>query len=202
MDYYFFSLVNNLAGRHPGVDVLMRLAATYLPLAGVAILAGVWWWPQVPAARERARRVVMYAVLAVMVGLGANQVIGTIWFRPRPFAGHEVTLLLGRSPDPSFPSDHATFTTAMAALFSLARHPGSRVLWLVTVLVGFARVFCGTHYPGDILGGVGTGALAAGLVWVVRGRLEPAVAGVLSVLPGGRKGFPCAHGRGAGGKSV
>ena len=50
---------------------------------------------------------------------------------------------------------------------------------LVACTIGIARVFVGVHYPGDILGGVGSGLLAASMVIALRRPLRVPTEGLL-----------------------
>ena len=70
-------------------------------------------------------------------------------------------LLVGRSTDPSFPSDHATGAFAIAVAIWLYDRTIGTVFLVIGVLVGFARVYVGVHYPGDVLGGAILGAAVA-----------------------------------------
>ena len=97
---------------------------------------------------------------SVCLALAAAHLIGYAHFRPRPFAGHAVTLLLGRSPDPSFPSDHATFAFAMIPVLWWKSRRGRWPLLAAGVVLAFSRVYCGTHYPGDVVGGAFLGLLS------------------------------------------
>jgi len=73
-------------------------------------------------------------------------------------------LLVGKSPDASFPSDHTAFAAAFtAALFDKGRELAV-FLAVFTVVLGISRVYVGTHYPFDVLGGICTGILGNGLV--------------------------------------
>ncbi len=56
----------------------------------------------------------------------------------------------------SFPSGHSTTAAAMG--FILARFAVSKVYWaigpaLLTLLIGYSRVYNGLHFPGDVLAG-------------------------------------------------
>jgi undecaprenyl-diphosphatase len=67
------------------------------------------------------------------------------------------------------PSDHATaaFAIAFGVLVFLNRAAGIALV-PVAILIGFARVWTGLHYPGDILAAAVIAALSAGFVYVVR----------------------------------
>jgi undecaprenyl-diphosphatase len=93
--------------------------------------------------------------------------IGDFWNRPRPYEAHPgiAHLFVAASPDPSFPSDHATAAFAIAiAIFLRSRRPGWLALGMATVLA-ISRVVMGTHYPTDVLGGAAVGSIAALILW-------------------------------------
>ena len=59
----------------------------------------------------------------------------------------------------SFPSSHAVNNFAAATFFSYF-YPGYKyVLFIGAFLIAISRVFCGVHYPFDILGGIFIGIL-------------------------------------------
>ena len=94
-----------------------------------------------------------------------NQLILPFVQRMRPYDGGVTQLLIAPSVDPSFPSDHATATFAIATAFLLhgMRHLGLGFL-AAALLVTFSRVYIGTHYASDVLGGAMTGVFAAVIV--------------------------------------
>ncbi len=57
--------------------------------------------------------------LSFLLGLAINQVILLLVHRIRPYDAGISHLLIAPSADPSFPSDHATATFAIAAAFLL-----------------------------------------------------------------------------------
>jgi undecaprenyl-diphosphatase len=122
---------------------------------------------------------VLTVAIAVGLSLALNQLIGNLWFRPRPYARHaSAHLLVAASADPSFPSDHATagFAIALGAATSL---PATAFIVVVeTIVMSVARVYVGLHYPGDILGGLLTAALAALIATGVVKLCEPLLARV------------------------
>jgi undecaprenyl-diphosphatase len=161
MDTTIFHAINGLAGHYDGIDDAFEATSRYVPFALVALLLGLWFWPGPRSERDRRQWGVIAATLAAILALGVNQVVIRLWERPRPFVDHRVTLLLSPSPDPSFPSDHATFGFAVAvALLLISRRVGIATL-VVAVVLAFSRVYVGEHYLSDVLTGALIGSLAA-----------------------------------------
>jgi membrane-associated phospholipid phosphatase len=102
--------------------------------------------------------------MAAVVAFGINQVLNQAVNRPRPYAVHHVHLLLARSHDASFPSDHTAVAFAVAVSLWAVRPRLGTVLAVLGALLGLSRVIAGVHYPGDILGGALVGALSAAIV--------------------------------------
>ena len=82
--------------------------------------------------------------------------------RSRPFVSHHaVHLFIAHAKDPGFPSDHATGGFAIAMAVWLYDRTFGALLFALAGLLSFARVYAGTHYPGDVLAGAAIGAAAA-----------------------------------------
>ena len=179
MDGALFDAINGLAGHHRVLDGVMALLASAGPYALMATLLVLWFLRGARGARDLRQRAVLHATLATVAALWVNQAILRVWSRPRPFAVRAAVMLLERSGDPSFPSDHATFSFAVAvALFTAFRGLGCAALVLAT-LIGFARVFAGEHYVGDVLGGAAIGAVAALATMPAMPRVERSIAPLL-----------------------
>jgi membrane-associated phospholipid phosphatase len=77
-----------------------------------------------------------------------------------------MVLLIARSADPSFPSDHATGAFALAfGVWLYDRAIGSALL-VVAALLSFSRIYVGTHYPGDVIAGALIGVAMAGTLYL------------------------------------
>lgn len=161
MDYAAYQAINGLTG-DTFVDGLFVVLANELPVVVVVVVAALFLWP-LGTEREPRRRGAVSATAAASFGLLINQPIGHLVNRVRPYLAHpaHAHLLIARSHDPSFPSDHATgaFALATAVLFYNRRLGGA--LLVLGALLGFSRVYVGTHYPGDVLGGALIGIAAA-----------------------------------------
>ena len=113
------------------------------------------------------RHGVIAAGFSAALALGIAQIIAHLWDRPRPYLAHptEAHLFIAPSPDPSFPSDHATAAFAIAIALLLRNRKAGIVALVMAVALCVARVAAGTHYPGDVLAGAVLGTAAALLFW-------------------------------------
>lgn len=155
--FYFLNAGENLSGWPLHLAIF---AAKYL-ICAIPLWLIVCW-----IGRPSTRGALLSAVMAVVLALCINKVIGIVWFHPRPFmipVGHTY---LSHAADSSFPSDHTTIIWAVGLSFLLSR--GLRisgcVLLALALCVGWARVFVGVHFPMDILGGIAVGSLAVAIV--------------------------------------
>lgn len=70
-----------------------------------------------------------------------------------------VHLLVGCTGSFSFPSSHAVNNFAGAVFFSHFYPRFTAAFYSAAILMALSRVFCGVHYPSDILGGMIIGML-------------------------------------------
>lgn len=198
MDYTLYKAVNGLSG-YALADEVVRLLADGLPTVLVALVALTFLVPW--AARRRRRRSgAVLATAAAGLALLVNQPIARAVARARPYNAHpaHAHLLIARSHDPSFPSDHATGAFALAMGVWLYDRRFGTILMALAAVLSFSRVYVGTHYPGDVVAGALIGsAVAAGLYLLApTRRLVESVARrcgelwdrLTSRLAGGRRG--------------
>lgn len=154
--------INGLSGTGPWLDSLMIVASEWgIPILVVAV-AGQWWVKQ---NRRHNRHVLLASGFSFLLGLALNQIVLLFVSRIRPYDNGVTDLLIARSADFSFPSDHATAAIAVASAFLL--HGMTRrgtVFLAAAAFIALSRVYIGTHYASDIIGGAATGILAALLI--------------------------------------
>jgi undecaprenyl-diphosphatase len=170
MDYALFRTVNGLTGTH-WLDRLLTILTGDLPALLMLLVALTFLtaWRRHRAARQRGA---VLGTASAALALLLNQPISHLVARPRPYLAHpaHAHLLIARSPDASFPSDHATGAFALAVGVWLYDRTIGAILLALAAVISFSRVYVGTHYPGDVL----AGALIGAAVAVALHRLVPA----------------------------
>ncbi|EPZ49061.1 hypothetical protein N007_04265 [Alicyclobacillus acidoterrestris ATCC 49025] len=166
-DVVVFRALNQHAGSIPVLDAIMTFLAEYaLELDALWLIVA---WFTLPREDEEKRHALVVAVAGGALALLVNVVIGTLWYRARPFtyAGFGAHKLIPHSADGSFPSDH---TSGGFGIASALWGQGPRWLcWTFTIcstVVAVARIYVGVHWPTDVIAGmvigIGAGRLAHG----------------------------------------
>lgn len=176
MDVYLFQQINGLAGQSLFFDNFIILCAKYLPVVFALFLVGLWLTRQ-----PQLQRGAFLTGASTLLALSIAQIINAIVLRPRPYA-YAIHLLVDRTTDTSFPSDHTTIAFAIAALVWQFNRKWATAILSLALLQGFARVYVGAHYPGDVLGGAVLGILVS--IAVGRASSMPSVRRLLDSLFG------------------
>jgi undecaprenyl-diphosphatase len=172
----WFEHVNRFAESTPLLHAPLRLYAQY----GVVLFGGLLllsWWR---ARRDRDPRTVaaaLWAPAGMLVAVGLNQPLVHHFHEVRPYTVFPHALVLvGRSHDFAFPSDHAVMAGAVAAGVLLADRRLGAVTVAAALLMAAARVYVGAHFPLDVVAGLFFGSAVAVVTFlVVRPLLVPVV---------------------------
>lgn len=161
-DLIITEAINGLAGQVPALDTFfIYLTSIGVPLL-VAAVAAQWWRRD---DRPDVRHALVASGLTFLLGLALNQIILLFIHRMRPYDAGLTHLLLAPSADFSFPSDHATASFAIVfAFFAHGLKRWGTAFAFAAALICFSRIYVGTHYFTDILGGVLTALIAALLI--------------------------------------
>jgi undecaprenyl-diphosphatase len=162
MDDITTQWINAPAGNNPLVDSVIIAITTYgVPF--VVLCVASQWWGQ--GDKIHVRHACVAAGVSFLTGLAFNQLLLLFVHRVRPYDSGVTHLIIPRSADWSFPSDHATAAFAVAVAFALQGLPmRANFFALAAALIAWSRVFVGTHYVTDVIGGAFTGIAAALLV--------------------------------------
>jgi undecaprenyl-diphosphatase len=166
IDWTLFELCNGLAGRSPTLDAVIRVLMNdyALTTALVLLLFGLWFTGKSRTIREQNQRAVLSAIASMLLGNLFVKALNLVFYRPRPFADHTVTLLFYRPSDSSFPSNPTSIGFCIATSVWWFNRKMGLVLYVLASLLGLARLCGGVHYPSDILGGALIGMFSAYLV--------------------------------------
>ncbi len=196
MDRALYRLINGLADHTTWAHGAFKLYAN----AGIVVFAALLIAAYLDGRRHNAHLGVAGAIWAggaALAALGAGQLIGRAVDRLRPYETMtDVHVLIARTADFSFPSDHATVAGAVAAGLLMTNRRWGTVAAVAAGTMAFTRVYVGAHYPADVLAGLTLGAVVAvaGRLFIVpvirqfvthlaRTRLRPVVAATLASKP-------------------
>lgn len=152
MNMALFRLINGLANKNIFFDKLMIFSSTYMEYIYILILAAVFVLG-VYKKNGDCRKAAFNTFIVAAISLILNFVIGSFYYMDRPFVHNKVNLLVQHSKDASFPSDHATGTMSIAVGMGKYNKSLSILLTVLSIMVGFSRVYVGNHYPMDVIGG-------------------------------------------------
>lgn len=158
-DLHLFNLVHQYVGKYKYLDNLGRFSAEY-PGYLVLILVGM---------------VAQYIhhwqlfFLPLFAGLVArfivNEAVYAFCRRKRPSEVLAFTPLVPKPKHSSFPSGHASFFGGFAFLLLAYSTPLAMVCIGTVLVMCLARVFCGVHWPSDILAGMSVALAVTLLFW-------------------------------------
>lgn len=163
-DAALVAVQSTLAGRPgvlPGARAMSHFGEHSAGWIGVSLLGALL--------QPARRRVWLTAGVGAFLAHAAAVVIKRVVKRERP---HHPSIAVNVSTPSrlSFPSAHATSTTAAAIL--LGKASGLPLPWLLVPPMALSRLVLGVHYPTDVLTGVAVGAAVAKTVGAVADRKE------------------------------
>jgi undecaprenyl-diphosphatase len=167
MNDSLFEQVNALARATPWLHpVLLGYAGYGVVLFGLLMVAG--WWVARRSGRSEPMAAIICAVVATLAAVAINQPIVNAVHEARPYTTHPGALVLvTRSADFSFPSDHAVMAGAVALSLVFVSRGLAALATVAALVMAFARVYIAAHYPGDVLVRLVLGAVVALVVYLV-----------------------------------
>ena len=166
------------ANGHPLLDAI----ATFFAFAGgsfayLFVLPLIFWTID----RQLGRWLLVVLVTAIFVVVGGKE----LFDRPRPFQyDAESVMSLVEASGNGFPSGHVGVSLAIWGFVALwaQRWWGYALVFIYIVIMGWARMYTGVHYPQDVAGGLLVGSAVAPGIYRLRGPLERAWARLPSAL--------------------
>ena len=161
-----FSFINNIAGKNQILDSIMIFVANYFIFVIPVFLIYLWF-------KKSKKKEALFILVSILISLAIAWGITLVYFHPRPFMIGLGKKLIQHAPETSFPSDHTTGMFAVTfSLVFLKEYKKGAIFLILSLLVGFARIFCGIHFPFDIIGSFFVALVGAGTVFIVREKLN------------------------------
>jgi undecaprenyl-diphosphatase len=146
MNNKVFKLINQFSGRYSPIDLLMILISNKIRYVFIFVLIFMWF------RNDSYKKVSCNAVKSTGITLLIHTLIKLFYFKPRPFVNKRVGILIPSKMDSTFPSKHTLLVFAIStSIFLYDRVLGS-IMWVLSILTGFSRIWVGHHYPSDIIG--------------------------------------------------
>lgn len=156
MDAFIFQKINALALKSIWADSLgIFFADPFSYIVGASLLIFLIFnfkkhWPMV-----------ILALISGSLAKGITEIIRFFWGRPRPFVENHVNLLIDNISSKSFPSGHASFFFGLSMVVYLFNKKLGLIFFAASIVISIARIYCGLHWPLDIVGGFVVGIISA-----------------------------------------
>ena len=160
-DFYIFQKINQFAGKSVCLDSTAIFFARYFEYFLILVLLLF-----LAKNLKKYRPMVVQAfVAAILSRFVITNIIRWFFPRPRPFIENHVNLLFNYNPlESSFPSGHAAFYFAVAAIVYSYNKKAGILFYVASFLISISRVFSGIHWPSDILAGALVGIFSGWLI--------------------------------------
>ena len=175
MDTTILNYLNSFAGRWMFFDTAVIFKAEYLGWwmltgLGAFLIYPVYFWRKRFVStwtfhvQVQMQMVFVALVSAFFSRFFITDLIRFFYSRPRPFETMDIYQLVAHDGGSSFPSGHAAFFFALAVTIFFYNRRWGIWYFIWAMVIGFARIFAGVHWPADIIGGIIVGVFCGVLV--------------------------------------
>jgi len=160
MNYFLFQQLNQLAGKFQWLDNLGIFFAEYFGYLLILLVLIIPLFYKRPG-----WKIALQSFLAaILARFGIVELIRWIWPEPRPFIENNVNLILTHNNTAAFPSGHAAFFFSLSTVIYFYNKKAGIGFFIASFLISISRVFCGVHWPSDILAGALVGIFSGWLI--------------------------------------
>ncbi|PLX26482.1 hypothetical protein C0581_04440 [Candidatus Parcubacteria bacterium] len=173
-----FLKINAHIGKNKFFDAVAYVCAIFLIYILGAMVLGWGAFILFESSPDQFDYLIKLLLTAHVFAIGISYILAVIWPHRRPRAELENIKNVFRTIETwkSFPSDHTTISCLLAFIAIIVGVPVwfGALLVILALIVGSARVYCGVHYPRDIIGGiVWAGVVALMSPWLLENITQP-----------------------------
>jgi undecaprenyl-diphosphatase len=164
MEAFIFRAINDLALKNTWLDTFGLFFAIDFPYILTICLLMLLVFNY-----KKYRLVVLQSFLAGFLARGIAEFIRLFIDKPRPFVENQVNFLHFKSfiediNSRAFPSGHASFFFAISFVLFLYNKKLGIVFFTASSAIALARIYCGIHWPLDMVGGLIVGIFSGIIV--------------------------------------
>jgi len=164
MEAFVFRAINDLALKNAWLDTFGLFFAIGFPyiLTFCLLLILVFNY-------KKYHNIVFQSLFSGFLARGITEFIRLFIDKPRPFVGNEVNFLHIKTfiediSSRSFPSGHASFFFGISTVLFFYDKKLGIIFFISSLPIVIARIYCGIHWPLDIVGGFIVGIISGILV--------------------------------------
>ncbi|SHV47352.1 membrane-associated phospholipid phosphatase [Mycobacteroides abscessus subsp. abscessus] len=157
LDTRIFYYVNDFARDTPWLHTVVSTYANGGVVLFAMFLLAAWWIAR-RANDNAAMAAAVWAPIGVLAAVAINQPIADTIDAVRPCNALPHIVILHCNTDGGFPSDHAMMAGAVTAGVWLVNRRLGIITAVAALVMAFARVYVGAHYPQDVVAGLALGA--------------------------------------------
>ncbi len=152
IDHALFHFINDTIA-NPILNWIMPIVTNENNIAIPLVL--FWLWLLLFQGKRGKIAAILLLFTVILTDVIAAQVIKPWIGRIRPSRAmlDNINLLVSRGGKYGFVSNHAANTMAAATIIGYFYKKWKSVVIIVSIIVGFSRVYVGVHYPFDVFGG-------------------------------------------------
>ncbi len=143
------------------INSIIILLANYLYIVITLIAITAVVFTNQTARKDILKLVLLTLPLAFII---AN-ILGRLFYNPRPFVVEHVKPLIPHAANNGFPSDHTLLVMSIASIVFVFNKRLGSVLFLLGLLVGFARILAEVHHPIDIFTSITVAIFSTYISW-------------------------------------
>jgi undecaprenyl-diphosphatase len=160
VDWRLYKAIYGISLDHHWIgDVFNVIEKASIPAMVIGTVA-LWFFAR-PGDDRKWKLAAGSALGAAALAIVVDQIIYKIHDRARPYEVHRISHPWTSKTDPSFPSDHASASLAIAFAVLMFDPVAGAVFLVVAVLIAVGRVLIGAHYPGDVAASLVVAGVAA-----------------------------------------